>query len=168
MSRLRVYCMDFNNSLAFKSILDQARVLYTERQNVSMWRPGSIGTHKDPGITQLATCNLLVPLAEYKSRFPSHKDFGYCLQCIVLPCSFRHKKCTKMWDRMIYNRLCPKFEPVPLKTNVYSQASRLQCTLHVVRHYYYYHHNLYQHHHHHHHVLYAGYIYLYSWDKLCP
>ena len=28
-------------------------------------------------------------------------------------------------------------------------------------HYYYYHH-------HHHHLLYAGYLYLYSWDKLCP
>ena len=30
--------------------------------------------------------------------------------------------------------------------------------------YYYYCH----HHHHHHHLLYAGYLYLYSWDKLCP
>ena len=28
----------------------------------------------------------------------------------------------------------------------------------------YYHH----HHHHHHHLLYAGYFYLYSRDKLCP
>ena len=26
----------------------------------------------------------------------------------------------------------------------------------------------YYHHHHHHHLLYAGYLYLYSWDKLCP
>ena len=31
--------------------------------------------------------------------------------------------------------------------------------------YYYYHHH---HHYHHHHLLYAGYVYLYSWDKLCP
>ena len=30
--------------------------------------------------------------------------------------------------------------------------------------YYYYHH----HHHHHHRLLYAGYLYLHSWDKLCP
>ena len=30
--------------------------------------------------------------------------------------------------------------------------------------YYHYHH----HHHHHHHLLYAGYLYSYSWDKLCP
>ena len=26
----------------------------------------------------------------------------------------------------------------------------------------------YYHHHHHHHLLYAGYLYLYSWNKLCP
>ena len=32
-------------------------------------------------------------------------------------------------------------------------------------HYYYYHHH---HHHHHHHLLYAGYLYLYSWEKICP
>ena len=32
--------------------------------------------------------------------------------------------------------------------------------------YYYYHH--YHIHHHHHHLLYARYLYLYSWDKLCP
>ena len=32
--------------------------------------------------------------------------------------------------------------------------------------YYYYY--CYRHHHHHHHLLYAGYLYLYSWDKLCP
>ena len=31
--------------------------------------------------------------------------------------------------------------------------------------YYYYY---YYHHHHHHHLLYAGYLYLYSSDKLCP
>ena len=32
--------------------------------------------------------------------------------------------------------------------------------------YYYYYY--YYHHHHHHHLLYAGYLYWYSWDKLCP
>ena len=34
--------------------------------------------------------------------------------------------------------------------------------------YYYYYYYYYYHHHHHHHFLYAGYLYLYSWDKLCP
>ena len=32
--------------------------------------------------------------------------------------------------------------------------------------YYYYHHH--NHHHHHHYLLYAGYLYMYSWDKPCP
>ena len=32
--------------------------------------------------------------------------------------------------------------------------------LQIIYYYYYYHH--------HHHLLYAGYLYLYSWDKLCP
>jgi len=36
----------------------------------------------------------------------------------------------------------------------------------VINYYYYYHHH--HHHHHHHHPLYARYLYLYSWDKLCP
>ena len=30
------------------------------------------------------------------------------------------------------------------------------------------HHHHQYHHHHHHHLLYAGYLYLYSWYKLCP
>ena len=34
-----------------------------------------------------------------------------------------------------------------------------------ITYYYYYY---YHHHHHHHNLLYAGYLYLYSWDKLCP
>jgi len=34
--------------------------------------------------------------------------------------------------------------------------------------YYYYYYYYYYHHHHHHHLLYAGYFYLYSWEKLCP
>jgi hypothetical protein len=39
---------------------------------------------------------------------------------------------------MIYNRLYPKFEPVPLKINVYSQTAILAGTVRVGRHYYYY------------------------------
>jgi len=34
--------------------------------------------------------------------------------------------------------------------------------------YYYYYYYYYHHHHHHHHLLYAGYLYTYSWDKPCP
>ena len=35
----------------------------------------------------------------------------------------------------------------------------------IVYYYYYYY---YRYRHHHHHLLYAGYLYLYSGDKLCP
>ena len=37
--------------------------------------------------------------------------------------------------------------------------------VHKLYYYYYYHHH---HHYYHHHLLYAGYLYLYSWYKLCP
>ena len=46
------------------------------------------------------------------------------------------------------------------------------CTLPKDSRYYYHHHSHHHHHHHHHHnhhrLLYTGYLYLYSWIKLCP
>ena len=36
------------------------------------------------------------------------------------------------------------------------------------RYYYYYYLYYHHHHHHYHHLRHAGYLYLYSWDRLCP
>jgi len=72
---------------------------------------------------------------------PTYRIFWY--YCTSVKPQFQHAS-------ILWNYIRPSYTDV-------SKLKRNQCKL---IYYYYYHH--------HYHLLYTGYLYLYSWDKLCP
>ena len=63
----------------------------------------------------------------------------------------------------VFHKINPHPHPPQLRFQCENiSEARISITITIlIRYYYYYHH-------HHHHLLYAGYLYSYSWDKLCP